>query len=200
MAQRTEAAPPPMLFAFRGVRMFQVLLAIIALACGVGATLALKAVADGEGILLLLPAIILGMVFLWAFSATLRAPTSFLAVTPERTRIRFAGLIDTVISNNDVAGARLVRRNILGGIGVRTNFSGDVALVTTWGEVVELTLRNPVRVWLVPRIIPLRATRLTLSLRNSQKLVDRFGAPTAPSRTVPAGAGGKRRQRGSRTR
>jgi len=189
-----------MLFAFRGVRMFQVLLALIALACGVGATLALKGVADGQGILLILPAIILGMVFLWAFSATLRAPTSFVAVTPERTRIRFAGLIDTVISNKDVAGARLVRRNILGGIGVRTNFSGDVALVTTWGEVAELTLRNPVRVWLVPRIIPLRATRLTLSLRNPQKLVDRFGAPSAPSPTALAGVGGKRKQRGPRTR
>ena len=124
-----------MLFAFRGIRMFQVLLAIIALACGVGATVALKRVADGQGILLLLPAVLLGMVFLWAFAATLRAPTSFVAVTPERTRIRFAGLIDTVISNKDVAGARLVRRNILGGIGVRTNFSGDVALVSTWGEV-----------------------------------------------------------------
>lgn len=189
-----------MLFAFRGIRMFQVLLAIIALACGVGATVALKRVADGQGILLLLPAVLLGMVFLWAFAATLRAPTSFVAVTPERTRIRFAGLIDTVISNKDVAGARLVRRNILGGIGVRTNFSGDVALVSTWGEVVEVTLRNPVRVWLVPRIIPLRATRLTLSLRNPQKLVDRFGGPTAPSRTAPAGGGGKTRQRGSRTR
>ena len=188
-----------MLFAFRGVRMFQVLLAIIALACGIGATLALKGVTNGQGILLLLPAVILGMVFLWAFSATLRAPTSFVAVTPERTRLRFAGLIDTVISNNDVVGARLVRRNILGGIGVRTNFSGDVALVTTWGEVVELTLRNPVRVWLVPRIIPLRATRLTLSLRNPQKLVDRFGAPTTPTRTATVG-GGRTRQRGSRTR
>lgn len=189
-----------MLFAFRGIRMFQVLLAMIALACGVGATFMLKGVSDGEGILLLLPAVILGLVFLWAFAATLRAPTSFVAVTSERTRIRFAGLLDTVISNNDVAGARLVRRNILGGIGVRTNFSGDVALVSTWGEVVEVTLRKPVRVWLIPRVVPLHATRLTLSLRNPQKLVDRFGAPSAPSRTAPAGGGGKTRQRGSRTR
>ena len=189
-----------MLFAFRGIRMFQVVLALIALACGLGATIALKGVADGRGILLLLPAVILGIVFLWAFAAALRAPTSFVAITPERTRIRFAGLVDTVIANNDVAGARLVKRNIFGGIGVRTNFSGDVALVSTWGEVVEVTLRNPLRVWLVPKVIPLHATRLTLSLRNPQKLVDRFGAPSAPARMAPAASGRKTRQRGSRTR
>ena len=189
-----------MLFAFRGIRMFQVLLAIIALACGVGATVALKGVANGQGILLLLPAFILGLVFLWAFAATLRAPTSFVAVTPERTRIRFAGLVDTVISNNDVAGARLVRRNILGGIGLRTNFSGDVALVSTWGEVVEISLRKPLRVWLVPKLVPLHATRLTLSLRNPQKLVDRFGVSPAPSQGAPTLSGRKTRQRGSRTR
>lgn len=189
-----------MLFAFRGIRMFQGMLAIIALACGVGATFALKGVADGQGVLLLLPALILGLVFLWAFAAALRAPTSFVAITAERTRIRFAGLVDTVISNNDVAGARLVRRNILGGIGVRTNFSGNVALVSTWGEVVEVTLRKPLRVWLVPKMVPLHATRLTLSLRNPQKLVDRFGEPTAQPRVAPAGGRGKTRQRGSRTR
>lgn len=200
MAQRTEPAPPPMLFAFRGIRMFQVMLALIALACGVGATVALKGVADGQGIVLLLPALILGLVFLWAFAAALRAPTSFVAITPERTRIRFAGLVDTVISNGDVAGARLVRRNILGGIGVRTNFAGEVALVSTWGEVVEISLRKPLRVWLVPKLIPLHATRLTLSLRNPQKMVDRFGAPPPSSRTAPAGGRGKTRQRGSRTR
>lgn len=186
-----------MIFAFRGVRGFQVLLAVIALVCGVGATFLLKKVADGDGALLLLPAIVLGLVFLWAFGATLRVPTSFVAITSERTRIRFAGFVDTVISNDNIVGARVKNRNILGGIGVRTNFNGDVALVTTWGQVAELVLRQPIRVWLIPRLIPLRAQRLTLSLRNPQKLADRFGAP---SNVSPARGGGKTRQRGSRTR
>ncbi len=186
-----------MIFAFRGVRGFQVLLAFIALVCGVSATFLLKKIADGDGALLLLPAALLGLVFLWAFGATLRAPTSFVAITAERTRIRFAGFVDTVVANENIAGARLKRRTVLGGIGVRTNFNGDVALVTTWGEAAELTLRQPIRVWLIPRLIPLRALRLTLSLRNPQKLVDRFGAP---SNAAPARGGGKTRQRGSRTR
>lgn len=186
-----------MLFAFRGVRGFQVLLAVIALVCGVASTLLLKKVADGDGVLLLLPAAFLGLVFLWAFATTLRVPTSFVAITSERTRIRFAGFVDTVVSNDNIAGARLKRRSILGGIGVRTNFNGEVALVTTWGDVAEVTFRQPIRVWLIPRVIPLRALRLTLSLRNPEKLVDRFGAPSI---AAPQRSGGKTRKRGSRTR
>jgi hypothetical protein len=186
-----------MLFAFRGVQMFQLVLAIAALACGVGATLVVKAVADGTTPKVsIVFAVFLGLVFLWVFGAALKAPTSLVAITDERTRIRYANFVDTVINTHDIAGARLVKRNILGGMGVRTNFSGDVALVMTWGWCVEITLRNPVRVWLVPKLIPLHATRLTLSLRNPAKLVERFGPPT-PLQPAPAG---KSRQRGSRTR
>lgn len=195
MAPATTTSAPPMLFAFRGTRFFQVLLVIAALSTGVGATLALKSYVDGGPLALVFLAVILGVVFLWAFATALRAPTSFVAITDERMRIRFAGFVDTVIATDDVMGARLVRRNILGGIGVRTNFSGDVALVSTWGEVVELTLRRPMRVWLIPRLIPLKAERLTLSLRNPQKVVERFGAAKPAATTAR-----KARQRGSRTR
>ncbi len=189
--------PESMLFAFRGIRAFQALLAIATLSSGVGAVLVLKGYADGGPLPLLFGAIILGAVFLWAFATTLRAPTSFVAVAPERTRIRFAGFVDTVVANDNIVGARLRRRNVFGGVGVRTNFSGDVALVSTWGEAVEITFRQPIRVWLVPRLIPLGARRLTLSLRNPQKFVERFGRPAAS----PAAGGGRRmKARGSRTR
>lgn len=194
-----STTPPhaPMLFAFRGAQMFQVVLAVAALATGVGATLIVKTVSDGsQPKIAIVGALVLGLVFLWVFGAALKAPTSLVAITEERTRIRFANFVDTVISNDDIAGARLVHRNILGGMGVRTNFSGDVALVMTWGWCVEVTLRRPVRVWLVPKLIPLHATRLTLSLRNPAKLVERFGPP-APLQPAPSG---KSRHRGSRTR
>ncbi|MGE5595145.1 MAG: hypothetical protein ACM3S1_03810, partial [Hyphomicrobiales bacterium] len=93
---------------------------------------------------------------------------------------------------------RVKHRNILGGLGLRTNFAGEVALVSAWGDVAELSLRDPIRVWLVPRLIPLRAERLTLSIRNPQKLAERFGAPT-PQSSRPARAG-KVKHRGPRTR
>jgi hypothetical protein len=58
---------------------------------------------------------------------------------------------------------------------VRTGFGGDVALVAAWGTAAELTLKRPIRVWLIPRLIPVKATRVVVSVRNPQKLVERFG-------------------------
>lgn len=188
-----------MLFSFRGIRILQVILSLVALVAGVAAVIMLKAVADDQGVLLLVPAVLAGLLFLWAFGTTMRAPTSFVAVADERTRIRFAGFVDTVVANSDIVSVRIVHRNILGGIGVRTNFRGDVALVSAWGNVAEITLKHPIRIWIVPRILPTRATRLQVSIRNPSRLVEHFakGAP----RTSPATpAARKMGRRGSRTR
>ncbi len=188
-----------MLFAFRGIRMFQALLSIVALAAGVGAVVLLKAVADDKGLVLLLPAVVAGLAFLWAFGATLRAPTSFVAVADERTRIRFAGFVDTVVANKDIADVRVVHRNILGGIGVRTNFRGDVSLVSTWGDVAEISLRKPIRVWLIPRLVPIKATRLQVSVRSPQRLAERFSS-SLPFASPAKPAARKMNRRGPRTR
>ena len=174
-----------MLFGFRGIRTFQVILAVIALVCAIAAVFSAKAYSDDDEVLMLLPAILLGLVFFWAFITAIRAPTSFVAIdyTSGRSRIRFAGFIDTVIANGDVTGARLVRRSWLGGLGVRLGPGGTVALASAWGEVAEIDLRTPVRVWLVPKLIPLQAKKLQLSVRNPAKLVEGFtrkGPPPAP--------------------
>ena len=179
--------------------MFQALLSLIALATGVAAVVLLKAVADNKGLLLLVPAVLAGLGFLWAFATTLRAPTSFVAVAEERTRIRFAGFVDTVVANKDIVGVRVVRRNILGGIGVRTNFRGDVALVSTWGNVAEVTFRKPIRVWLIPRLLPIRASRLQVSVRNPERLAERFVSPAARQSPAKPVARNMNR-RGPRTR
>ena len=169
-----------------------------ALATGVGAVFCIKGYSDDGPIALVFAALILGVVFLWAFGAAFRVPTSYVAVdaSKELTRIRFAPFVDTVVSNRNIVGARVVHRNILGGVGVRTNFSGDVALVSTWGDVAEITFREPVRVWLIPKLIPLKAQRLALSVRNPQKLVERFGPPPAGPSRAPAAAR-KMNRRGS---
>lgn len=186
-----------MLFVFRGVRLFQILLALIALATGIGAVVAIASAGD-SGPLILVPAVFLGIVFLWSFGAALRAPTSFVAVAEERTRIRFAGLIDTVVANSDITSARVVRWPFWGGIGLRTNFRGHVALTSAWGEAVEIDLRQPVRVTFIPGLWKTKAQRLTLTIRNPQKFVDRFGtsAASSPSASSPR----KMKRRGSRTR
>lgn len=173
-ARAAVAPAAPMIFAFRGVRVFQVILVLIALVTGVGAVLLARSVADGAGSLLLLPGIVLLFVFGWSFMGALRAPTSFVAITEERTRIRFAGFVDTVIASRDITSARAVQWNILGGIGIRTNFAGKVALVTATGPAVELSLANPIRVSVIPGILRVKANRLTLSVKNPQRMVERF--------------------------
>jgi hypothetical protein len=190
-----------MLLVFRGIRAFQVLLVIATLAEGVMAVVFLKYYADGEGLIFLPIAAVLGLTFLWTFAAALRAPTSFLAVAiPEgRTRIRFAGFVDTVIDNKNIVGARMVRQSFFRGLGVRTNFSGEVALASAWGEAVELTFKSPIRVWLIPGVFSTRAQRLSLSLRNGQKLVDHFGGVKTPSSPAKASTRNMNR-RGPRTR
>lgn len=181
-----------MLFAFRGIRMFQVIMVVVSLTTGVGAVLALKGFTDDGVIVLLLAAVLLGIVFLWAFTTAIRIPTSFVAIAPERTRIRFAGFIDTVIGNDDILSARLVKRPaFIGMLGVRANFNGAVTLATSFGPVAELTLKHPVRVWVIPRLIRVRATRLSLTVRNPQKLVERFAATPAPA--APATRAKRRR-------
>jgi hypothetical protein len=188
------------LFAFRGIRAFQALLAGVALGAGVGAVFALKAFADDDLLPMLFVAILLGVTFLWSFATAIRAPTSFVAVSPERTRIRFAGFVDTVIDNRDILGVRLTRRRPWAGVGVRTNLRGEVALVTAWGAVAELSLRRPVRVWLIPNLVPLRAERLVVSVRHPEKLAERFGARTSLAPSPPSSPARKIRTRGSRSR
>jgi len=162
------------LFGFRGIRAIQVLLAFAALSAGVSTVFSVKAFAEEGGAWFLLLSVVLGLLFIMLFGWTLKAPTSFVAVAPERTRIRFISFVDRVIDNRDIVGVRLREWELWRGLGVRTNFAGDVGLVSAWGTCVELTLREPVRIWLIPRLLPIKANRLVLSVRNPEKLVERF--------------------------
>ncbi len=173
------------------------LLALGGLGCGVGSVFALKGFADGGSPVLLVAGAILALAFSWLFAATLRIPTSFVAISDERTRIRFGGFVDTVVANENIVGAELTSWPLLRGLGVRTNFRGDVALAAARGTAVRVTFRTPVRIWVVPRVWPARAHRLTLSLRNPQKFVERFGPPGS---SPPGSAARRMKARGFRTR
>jgi hypothetical protein len=172
----TNPAPVPLLFGFRGVRFLQVILVLAAGALAIGGVFILKAYIDEGGVYLMVLAVLFAVMFIWLFSLALRMPTSFVAVSPERMRIRFGGFVDTIVETKDVSGARLVRWGAWKGLGVRTGFGGDVALVAAGGVAAELTLRRPIRVWLIPRLWRISATRVVVSVRNPQKLVERFGA------------------------
>ncbi|MFN0096836.1 MAG: hypothetical protein ACKVVT_18920 [Dehalococcoidia bacterium] len=174
-----------MLFVFRRMRVFQALLAIAALCLGIGCVFAVNAMVDDGDWWMLPVAGILGLAFFWLFTMALKTPTSYVAISDERTRIRFAGFVDTVVDNRDIVSARVVRFPLVGGLGVRTNFRGTVALTTAFGECAELKFRKPIRVWVIPKILPAKASTLVLSIKNPQKLADRFagkgGAPATAS-------------------
>lgn len=174
-------APASLLFAFRGVRPLQALVAVAAGAVAIGGVLLLRSALDDGGPLLLAPAAFLALLFLWLFGIALRLPTSFVAVSPERMRIRFGGFVDTIVETRDVAGARDIDWPWWKGLGVRTAFRGDAALVAAWGPAVEVTLRRPIRIWLIPRILPVRASRIVLGVKNPGKLTERFGPVKTPS-------------------
>ena len=181
----TAPAPVPLLFGFRGVRLLQVILVFAAGSSAIGAVLFLKIYADEGGAMLLALAGVFAVLFIWIFSMALRMPTSFVAISPERMRIRFGGFVDTIVDTKDVSGARLVSWQVWKGLGVRTGFGGDVALVAAWGTAAELTLKRPIRVWLIPRLWRISATRVVVSVRNPHKMVERFGpVKNDPAKTL----------------
>lgn len=187
-AKTTDPGPTPLLFGFRGVRGLQVIVALAGGALAIAGVVVLKTYIDGGPKYLILMTALFAMFFLWMFGIALRLPTSFVAISQDRMRIRYGGFVDTILETNQVEGARLVNWQLYKGLGVRTGFGGDVALVSAWGQVAEITLKQPLRVWLIPGLWRIKATRVALSVRNPSKLVDRFGP-------VPAGKSGVKKQR-----
>ena len=77
-----------MLFAFRRMRFFQLLTALATCAIGIAGAISAKAFSDEASPILFFSTGMLVLIFFWLFMTTLRAPTSFLAISPERTRRR----------------------------------------------------------------------------------------------------------------
>src|SRR5688572_19388696 len=129
----TDPGPAPLLFGFRGIRGLQIIVVIAAGAMAIAGTLMLRSYLDSQNVLEMLLTILFAVIFIWLFGMAIRLPTSFVAVSPDRMRIRFGGFVDTIMETKDVAGAGLVEWKWWRGIGVRTFFSGDIALVAAWG-------------------------------------------------------------------
>jgi hypothetical protein len=178
-AKATDPGPVPLLFSFRGVRGLQLIVAVAAGAVAIGGVLMLKSyLNDGPG-WFVLTAVFFVMLFIWFFGIALRLPTSFVAISQDKMRIRFAGFVDTIIETRQVESARVVNWPLWKGLGVRTGLRGNVALVAAWGPVAEVTLKQPIRVWLIPRLWRVSATTVVMSVRNPHKLAERF--PVSPT-------------------
>jgi hypothetical protein len=55
-------------------------------------------------------------------------------------------------------------------------------LVTAAGTCAQFELAEPLRVWVIPGILPIRARRLRLSVRHPERLIAHFQPPATAAR------------------
>lgn len=88
---------------------------------------------------------------------------AFVEVNDSGLRVKLGVFFDETISLSDVARVRETEWSILGGLGVRTNLSDMIAVVTKAGPVAEISFWRPLRLPVIPHIYHVRAQRLLVS-------------------------------------
>jgi hypothetical protein len=96
--------------------------------------------------------------------------TSYAELTDDELHIRFGFLFDRAIPRDQIAGAKERSWPWWMGLGWRTNLRGLIGLVGSYGGVVEITLREPLRVW---GVVP--CERIALSLEEPQAFIEAVG-------------------------
>jgi hypothetical protein len=91
---------------------------------------------------------------------------AYVEVGDDSVQIKLGVLFDEKIALSDISRVRETRWNILGGLGIRTNLTDMVAVVTKTGPVAELSLWRPLRMPVIPHIYHVRAQRLLVSPEN----------------------------------
>lgn len=88
---------------------------------------------------------------------------AFVDLGEDELRIKLGILFDESIPLRDVAKVRRAEWKLLGGLGVRSNLTDMVAVVTSAGPVAELATWRPIRLPVVPRVVYVRAQRIVVS-------------------------------------
>lgn len=180
----TEVPPGGGTFAFRGVRGMQALLVVSAAAMVAGiAGMVWAVVAEGAWFLLATAALLV-MVLAYLVQLLVQLPGACVTVTETEVYVRFPGAVDATMPRSNVLSAGLANHRWWQGLGIRTDLAGTVMLATATGSCAQLELAQPLRVWVIPRILPIRARRLRLSVRDPGRLVAHFEAPAV---AVPTG-------------
>jgi hypothetical protein len=153
--------------------MFQVLLSLASLASAAGAGGALLAAIQGRAYAVLPAATLPAAVAAWMAIAAVRSTASRVVVEDGVIRVRFAGFTSLTIDAANVASVRVTQHPWWGGLGVRTDLRGTVALATAWGPVTEFELHHPAGIWVIPGTWRLRARRLRVSVEDPHALAER---------------------------
>lgn len=166
-------------FGFRGVRGMQALLAtVVVLLCGVAGMLWRQA--TGGAWILLVTAGFLATVAAYLAWMVARLPNASVIITDESVRFSFPGAVDAAVPRSNVRSVEPADHHWWQGLGIRTDLAGTVMLATATGRSAQFELAEPLRVWVIPRILPIRARRLRLSVDDPGRLVALF-VPVSPT-------------------
>jgi hypothetical protein len=99
--------------------------------------------------------------------------------------MRFGPMFDERIMLENIERAEVARWPRWAGVGPRANFRGTLGLVSSYGNVVKLTFKEPIDVHLY--MVPVNARRLYLSLENPDEFLKTIGKAPAEEH-VPAKA------------
>ena len=92
---------------------------------------------------------------------------SYVELRENDVRLRFGFLFDQTLALSDIESVQEMTWPWWYGVGWRTNFLGQLALIGSHRGVVELKLRQPQRVWGL-----MRYRRLVVSLEEPQRFVE----------------------------
>jgi hypothetical protein len=87
--------------------------------------------------------------------------------------VRFGPMFDERIPLKSIETAEVTKWPRWAGVGPRTNFRGSVGLVGAYGDVVQLTLKEPMDVHMF--VVPVSCRRLYLSLERADAFLEAIG-------------------------
>lgn len=88
---------------------------------------------------------------------------TFVEIGDDDVHVKMGALFDQRIPLSAIASVEEGRWSLLGGLGVRSNLRGTVAITTIAGQVAELTLDPPQRLPLLVGLGAVKTTKLVLS-------------------------------------
>ena len=180
-SNRPDVPPPGEQFPFRGVRGMQAVLALSLIAMLTGlVSMAWVAFAEPAWPLLI-PAALLLLAAAYLAFLLIQLPAAHITVEGSSLAIYFPGAVDAAIPGANIVSTSLANHRWWQGLGIRSDLAGTVMLATATGVAAQFELETPLRIWVIPRILPIRARRLRVTVREPERLVSRFAAPSLPS-------------------
>jgi hypothetical protein len=90
-----------------------------------------------------------------------------------KLHVKFGPMFDEQIALDNIEDARAARWPRWAGVGPRTNFRGTVGLISSYGETVKLTFKEPIDVNIF--VVPVKCRILYLSVEDPDEFLKAIG-------------------------